>query len=142
MSTFIMNKVNAHTTKFLLGGLLVALGIGFLLYASFQDSALYYLTVDEFLAQPQAQKETGMRIAGTVVPGSIQRQNDMQKITFVIQGISEQSTMPVSYKGVVPDIFRDGASIVLEGSYNAEKQFFHAITLMTSCPSKYEAKLK
>lgn len=132
--------MNAHPTKFLLGGLLVALGIGFLVYASFQDSAMYYLTVDEFLAQHQ--NETGMRIAGTVVPGSIHRQDDIQKITFEIRGISAQSTMPVSYKGVVPDIFRDGASIVLEGSYNAEKQLFYAITLMTSCPSKYEAKLK
>ncbi|GAK56301.1 CcmE/CycJ protein [Candidatus Vecturithrix granuli] len=134
--------MNANPTKLFLGGLLVALGIGFLLYASFQDSAMYYLTVDEFLAQHPTQKETGMRIAGIVVPGSIQRQNDMQNITFIIRGRSEQSTMSVSYKGVVPDIFRDGASIVLEGSYNAEKQFFHAITLMTSCPSKYEAKLK
>lgn len=134
--------MSVHSTKFLLAGLLVALGIGFLLYASVQDSAMYYLTVDEFLAQYSTQKETGVRIAGTVAPGSIRRQDDVQNITFVIRGISEQSTMPVSYKGVVPDIFRDGASIVLEGSYNAEKQFFHAVTLMTSCPSKYEAKLK
>lgn len=134
--------MKAQTRKLLLGGLLVALGIGYLLYASFQDSTVYYLTVDEFLAQQSAQQASAVRIAGTVVNGSIQRQNDMQQITFAIQGVSDQSTMPVSYSGIVPDIFRDGASVVLEGSYNPEKRFFHAAALMTSCPSKYEAKLK
>ena len=133
--------VHTQTKKLLLGGLLVAFGVGYLIYASFQDSMLYYLTVDEFLSQQATLAEQGVRIAGTVVKGSIQRQVDTQEITFEIRGTSEDAAMPVSYKGIVPDIFQDEASIVLEGAYNPRQQHFYAVTLMTSCPSKYEKKL-
>lgn len=134
--------VQTQTKKLLLGGLLIALGIGYLIYASFQDSMLYYLTVDEFLSQQEALSEQGIRIAGTVVSGSIQRQGDSREITFQIRGKSAGAAMPVSYKGIVPDIFQDGASIVLEGAYNPRQHHFDAVTLMTSCPSKYEKKLQ
>ena len=133
-----MKKKNV---KLLVGGLLVAFGVGYLMYSGLQGSTAYYLTVEEFMAQQGTLSGEGIRIAGTVAEGSIQRQEDIREIYFAIQGISEQNTLPVYYKGVIPDIFRDDASVVLEGQYNQEKNVFYASTLMTSCPSKYESKL-
>ncbi len=128
--------------QLIIGGFLVAVGIIYLIYAAIQGSTVYYLTVEEFLEQQETLAEEGIRIAGTVAEGSIQRPNTSSEITFAIQGISENTLLPVRYKGVVPDIFRDGASVVLEGKYDRENNIFHALTLMTSCPSKYESKLK
>ena len=128
--------------QLLIGGFLVTLGIIYLIYAAIQGSTVYYLTVEEFLEQQESLVDEGVRIAGTVANGSIQRHAASLEVTFAIQGVSEDTLLPVRYKGSVPDIFQDGASVVLEGKYNREAKIFHAITLMTSCPSKYESKLK
>lgn len=128
--------------QLLFGGLLVTLGIIYLIYAAIQGSTVYYLTVEEFLEQQENLTGEGVRIAGTVANGSIQRQAASLEVTFAIRGTSEDSLLPVRYKGSIPDIFKDGASVVLEGKYNREANIFHAVTLMTSCPSKYESKLK
>jgi cytochrome c-type biogenesis protein CcmE len=135
----IMKKRNV---QLLLGGFFVTLGIIYLIYIAIPGSTVYYLTVEEFLEQQEALADEGVRIAGTVADGSIQRHNPSSEITFAIRGISEEMLLPVHYKGTIPDIFRDGASVVLEGKYDHENKFFHAVTLMTSCPSKYESKLK
>ena len=133
-----MKKKNV---KLLVVGLLVACGVSYLMYSGLQGSTAYYLTVEEFMEQQETLSGEGIRLAGTVAEGSIRRQEDVREIYFAIQGISKQHTIPVYYKGVIPDIFRDDASVVLEGRYNQEKNVFHASTLMTSCPSKYESKL-
>ena len=133
-----MKKKNV---KLLIGGLIVAFGVSYLMYSGLQGSTAYYLTVEEFMEQQGTLAGEGIRIAGTVAEGSIQRQEDIREIYFAIQGVSENVTLPVYYKGLIPDIFRDDASVVLEGTYNPEKKLFHASTLMTSCPSKYESKL-
>ena len=124
------------------GGFLVTLGLIYLIYAAIQGSTVYYLTVEEFLEQQETLVDEGVRIAGTIADGSIQRHNASLEVTFAIRGVSGNTLLPVRYKGSVPDIFQDGASIILEGKYNREDNVFHAVTLMTSCPSKYESKLK
>ena len=130
-----------NVIKFLLGGVLVAFGVGYLMYSGLQGSTIYYLTVEEFLEQQTSLSGEGIRVAGTVANDSIKRHEDVREITFAIHGIAKETTMPVYYYGAVPDIFRDGASVILEGQYNPGKQIFQAATLMTSCPSKYESKL-
>jgi len=45
----------------------------------------------------------------------------------------------VVYQGVTPDMFQDGGEVVVEGALD-EQGVFHANTLLTSCPSKYEAE--
>ena len=128
--------------KLLIAGLLVALGIIYLIYAATKGSIVYYLTVEEFLAQQGQLADEGFRIAGIVTNGSIRRNEASSEVTFTAKGTSGNALLPVHYKGVVSDMFRDGASIILEGKYNRASYVFQAVTLMTSCPSKYESKLK
>jgi cytochrome c-type biogenesis protein CcmE len=47
--------------------------------------------------------------------------------------------MPVSYRGTVPDLFKAGADVVVEGKLNAAGTF-EADVLLTKCASKYDAK--
>ena len=128
--------------KLLLGAFLVAVGIVYLIFASLQGATVYYVTVEEFLERQDSFTDEGIRIAGIVADGSITRNRDVREVSFAIQGTSKDTIMPVFYKGIVPDIFRDGASVVLEGKYNRGKNMFYAATLMTSCPSKYESELR
>ena len=45
--------------------------------------------------------------------------------------------LPVRYRGVVPDAFKDGAEVVVEGRFDG--QTFTAARLFAKCPSKFEA---
>ena len=128
--------------KLLIAGLLVALGMLYLIYAATKGATVYYLTVEEFLAQQGQLADEGVRIAGIVTNGSIRRNAASSDVTFTVQGTSGNAVLPVHYKGVVSDMFRDGASIILEGKYNRASHIFQAVMLMTSCPSEYESKLK
>ena len=47
------------------------------------------------------------------------------------------ATIPVSYAGTVPDIFREGIQVVVEGRID-EAGTFQAETLLAKCPSKYQ----
>ena len=49
------------------------------------------------------------------------------------------SSLNVAYQGVTPDMFVDGGEVVVEGTLGKDG-VFHANTLLTSCPSKYEAE--
>jgi cytochrome c-type biogenesis protein CcmE len=133
--------MQSQKVSFLLGGFLLAVGLVYLIYAATQGGKVYYLTVEEFLQQPAAFSGQGMRIAGKVAPGSIQRKTAVREVLFAVQGTSAKVQLAVSYKGSIPDTLRDGASVVLEGKYNPQQQIFTAATLMTACPSKYESKL-
>ncbi len=47
-------------------------------------------------------------------------------------------TLPVVYSGIVPDIFRPGITVVVEGHYTGQGPF-QAQTLLAKCPSKFQA---
>jgi cytochrome c-type biogenesis protein CcmE len=77
-----------------------------------------------------------VRVAGNVVAGSIQR--DPTSLLVRFEAEDESGRLPVSYRGVLPDIFGDGVQVVVEGKYAADGQFT-ASTLLAKCPSKFEA---
>ncbi len=77
-----------------------------------------------------------MRVAGVVQENSIVRDNATQTVRFnMVQGTD---VLPVSYSGIVPDIFRAGITVVVEGRPGASP-VFHASTLLAKCPSKFQS---
>jgi cytochrome c-type biogenesis protein CcmE len=52
--------------------------------------------------------------------------------------VDGEETLPVTYAGIQPDAFRDGAQALVEGRY-LESGVFEASQLLFECPSKYEA---
>ncbi len=119
--------------SFLLGGLIVLAAVGYLIYANTQSNAVYDMTVSEFKQCTNCQGQA-VRVEGTVQQGSIQRDNTMQQLAFVIS--DGKQSLSVVYSGVVPDIFNVGIQVVLEGAYNGQGAF-QAQTLLTKCPSKF-----
>ena len=116
-------------------GAIVA-AVVFLLVTAFQSNAVYYLTVSELQSATPGIYEQPVRVAGKVAAGSIQRDPTTLLVSFVAE--DESGRLPVTYRGVLPDIFGDGVEVVVEGKY-AESGTFTAGTLLAKCPSKFES---
>ncbi len=122
--------------RFLIGGIIVFLAIGYLGYMGFQGSATYYYTVSEFMEQGNSIYGENVRVNGQVAPGSVEQEAQGTILRFTLIGVDEKESLPVVYEGVVPDTFKVGNEVVVEGQLNSDG-IFQAHTLMPKCPSKY-----
>lgn len=75
-----------------------------------------------------------VRVSGLVVGETIDW--DPQQLILRFEIADDGGSLPVLYKGVRPDMFRDGAQAVIEGKYSSGG-VFEASTLLLKCPSKY-----
>lgn len=124
--------------KFATGSVLIVGAIGYLISMGISATSQYFFTVDELMSQKVSYTGAGLKVKGNVVAGSIARDaDDFLKINFSIE--DKSSNLDVIYKGIIPDMFKDGQEVVVEGTL-AQNGVFHANTLLTSCPSKYEAE--
>lgn len=122
--------------KFSIGGLIVFLVIGYLAFSGMKGSMLYYVTPTELLNKGDQAFAQGVRLSGLVENGSIERNNVNLNLNFKIK--DDRNVIFVRYTGIVPDTFKAGAEVVVEGKLKKEG-FFEATTLLAKCPSKYES---
>lgn len=122
-------------TALMLSILVVVAALGFLVYTGLTDNMVYYYHVDEFLPKASALEGETIKVNGTVQKGSIHKKE--MDYNFVIHGTPE-NIVSVEYHGVVPDTFKDGSDVVVEGRYDPDARKFHATTLLAKCPTKYE----
>lgn len=120
--------------SFVVAGVLIAGAVAYLIFANTTASAAYYMTIQELRACHTCAGKI-VRIAGTVQTGSIVRADKTQTVQFTI--VDSKNTLPVTYSGVIPDIFRADVTVVVEGTLPASG-VFHANTLLTKCPSKFQ----
>jgi cytochrome c-type biogenesis protein CcmE len=123
--------------RFLVGGAVLLLAVAYLVYLSLSSATVYYYTVAEVQAQRQALGSRLVRVSGTVAPGSIAR--DEARLRFDVSDAAGR--LPVVYGGIVPDIFSEEVEVVVEGRYG-EDGVFRATSLLTKCPSRFEAALE
>ncbi|NLE77259.1 MAG: cytochrome c maturation protein CcmE [Chloroflexi bacterium] len=121
--------------KLLIGGLAIVAAIIYLVVSSIGDGAAYYLTVGELKAQAGEIADRNVRVSGFVVGESIHYDAPTLQLRFEIA--DDTGVLPVSYKGVLPDMLQDEAEAVVEGQYSLDGQF-EATKLLLKCPSKYE----
>jgi cytochrome c-type biogenesis protein CcmE len=106
---------------------------------------VYYQTLAEFRAA--GSPERAARVHGFVVPGSIERDIAGKRVSFRVQetaphaGGGADGALPVIYLGLeTPDLFKDGAEVVVEGRLASSAGTFHATNLLAKCPSKFEGQ--
>lgn len=124
-----------RSARVIVAALVVVAAIGYLVYNGFQSTTVYYLTVAELKAK--SADVGSVRVAGIVAENSVQRTDSDSTIHFTIS--DSGASMPVVYKGLVPDIFGPGIQVVVEGHYNNATGVFEASTLLAKCPSKFTA---
>jgi cytochrome c-type biogenesis protein CcmE len=102
----------------------------------------YYHTPSEFLEKAELYVNMSVRVNGKVVAGSILRGTSSDEVGLPVVDFTlgdSLRTLDVRYVGTaVPDAFRDGADVVVEGDYLPEGRI-DAKQLLVKCPSKYEA---
>jgi cytochrome c-type biogenesis protein CcmE len=126
-------RLSGKRLKFAIGGLIVVLVVGYLVFSAAKGSAAYYLTVQELLQRGPSGRT--VRVAGFVVGESIVWEPRDLRLAFDMT--DESGQLPVVYSGARPDMFRDEAEVVVEGKLGPDG-VFEARTMMLKCPSKYE----
>ncbi|MDQ6691744.1 MAG: cytochrome c maturation protein CcmE [Candidatus Dormibacteraeota bacterium] len=118
--------------KWALIGAVLAACVGYLIFSSTATSAQYYRTVAELRRDPVP---VSSRVLGTV-QDDVQRTDQGRELHFTASdgGMS----IPVVFRGEVPDIFRPGIQVVLEGRLQSDG-VFHARTLLAKCPSRFSS---
>jgi cytochrome c-type biogenesis protein CcmE len=112
--------------------LIICLAVGYLISSSFTQSMIYYYTVEEFQSQLSDLGERGIRISG--IATAIESRAEFCHFDMV----GGPQNLAVVYQGLVPDTFKDGAEVVVEGRWDPAARQFKATTLLAKCPSKYE----
>lgn len=126
-------------TKFIIGGLVIALAVVYLIYTGVQSSAAYYLTVDELYAKQSAMMDKQVRVSGMVDATTIDYNNKDLILKFNIMGDGEQQ-LPIVFNGPQPDQMREGAEAIVEGTFDGN--VFAAKTLLLKCPSRYDDSIE
>ena len=131
--------------RFVIAALLLAGAVAYLMYTGVRQTAVYYLTIDEFLSKKDRLVNEGVRVAGRVEPGSVNKKMTPvgEELNFRLADFKTDGTadgaVAVHFVGVTPDMFKaeGGSDVIVEGKYRDGT--LYAQSLLTSCPSKYEA---
>jgi cytochrome c-type biogenesis protein CcmE len=124
--------VTGGRLKFFVGGAIIVVVLAWLIFSNIQGASAQYLSVEELLAQGPSDRM--VRVSGLVLDETIDW--DPQQLVLRFQMADEGGSIPVVYEGVRPDMFRDGAQVVVEGKQSSSGAF-QANTLLLKCPSKY-----
>jgi len=129
-----MSNEKSRFIRFGLATAVIVLSLGYLAFTGVQENKSYYVTISELRKMGDGAYSKRLRVAGNVVPGSIQRQGT--KVQF--QLVEQNQTVAVSYVGseAPPDTFVDNAQALAEGEFGRDG-VFHAKKLQAKCASKY-----
>lgn len=111
--------------------------ISWLAITGVRSNKSYYVTIKELQAMGPKVYTRHLRVAGSVVPGSIQRDGTHMNFELV-EKTTTTNTLKVSYTGEdpAPDTFKDNALALAIGTYGHDG-VFHATQLQAKCASKY-----
>jgi len=129
-----MTKKQTRLSLILSGLALLGVAVGLMLYA-LSDSIVFFYTPSEMIAK-NISPGTRVRLGGLVEQGSLVKGDDGQ-VTFTVT--DKTKAMKVSYKGLLPDLFREGQGVVAEGSAVGDGSF-HADSVLAKHDEKYMPK--
>jgi len=120
--------------KFIIGGVVIAGALAYMIYAGVTQSAVYFVTPSELRGAAVPGK--AYRLGGMVVPGSLKWERRSLDLSFTLSdGVA---TVPVRHKGTPPDLFGEGRGAVVEGSWTADG-YFKASLIMAKHSEEYKA---
>jgi cytochrome c-type biogenesis protein CcmE len=104
-----------------IGAGVVALGVATaLVLSAFQKNLVFFFTPTQVVANEAPQGRT-FRIGGMVEKGSVKRQADGVTVQFVVTDTAK--SLPVQYKGPLPDLFKEGKGVVAQGQLGPDGVF-------------------
>jgi len=108
-----------HKRAALIAGGLAAIALAaYFVLNAFQSSLVFFFTPSQ-VASGEAPRNRPFRIGGMVKTGSVQRDN--LTVSFVVTDTVKE--VPVTYTGILPDLFREGKGVVAQGQLNEGGKF-------------------
>ena len=104
----------------------VAIGVAILAIAitlvlrAFNSNLVFFFTPSE-VSQNKAPKDRTFRLGGLVTAGSVKRNSDGLTVMFAVTDTVQ--TIPVTYTGILPDLFKEGKGVVAQGKVGADGVF-------------------
>jgi len=133
--------------KFLIGGVVIAAAVIYLIASSLSTSAQYYLTVKEVRQKGASMVGRNLRVSGFVVGDSIAYSPQASSLSFNIVDTREEltathtvNTLKIVYTGPKPDLLQHEAQAIAEGKLEPDGTFV-ASNLLLKCPTRYEDQI-
>ena len=120
----------------MIGGSLVVLGIAAALVLNALRDSIVFFSTPMMVSEQHIQPGQRFRLGGLVQTGSLVR-GDNLAVTFQVSDGS--ATLPVTYKGILPDLFREGQGVVAEGALD-RSGVFQADTVLAKHDETYMPK--
>lgn len=97
----------------------LAIGAGFVFNALNSNMQFFFSPTE--VVENKAPQNTSFRLGGLVEEGSLKREDDGLTVHFMVTDNLE--SIPVTYKGILPDLFREGQGVVTQGRFNEAGNF-------------------
>jgi cytochrome c-type biogenesis protein CcmE len=102
-------------------GILAGVGIaGALALTAFRENVMFFFDPSQ-IAAGAAPPNQRFRLGGMVTKGSVRREPGSLEVHFVVTDFKHE--VPVSYTGVLPDLFREGQGVIAHGHMNSRGTF-------------------
>jgi cytochrome c-type biogenesis protein CcmE len=127
--------MQGKTLKYVVAGVIVLGALIGLIYSGVKESMVYFYTPSEIMAKRESVQGKALRVGGMVVDGSIRW--DAQHLLLTFQLTDGQGTVFVRHTGTAPDLFKEGAGAVVEGSWSPEG-YFRSSNIMAKHSEEYK----
>lgn len=107
-----MNSTQKKRLGLIAGGLIICGAAAALVFTAFEENLVFFFSPSQVAAH-EAPEGRAFRIGGFVQEGSVQRQKDGVTVRFEVTDTAH--TVPVTYKGSLPDLFKEGKGVVAQG---------------------------
>jgi cytochrome c-type biogenesis protein CcmE len=127
-----MNAARKKRLFWILTILVVVGGVVWSVTKAFNENMVFFYTPSELLSGKGVVGQS-YRLGGMIETGSIKKEPGTLKISFVVS--DKTQTVPVTYSGILPDLFKEGTGVVAEGQL--KEGVFVAHTIMAKHDENY-----
>jgi len=92
-----------------------------LVLSAFQQNLVFFFSPSQVVAKEAPVNKT-FRVGGLVQSGTLKRDNDGLTVRFTVTDTSQ--SIPVIYKGILPDLFKEGKGCVAQGHIGTDGVFY------------------
>ena len=126
--------MNKRKWRLLGASAVVLVALFYLVYGGMREAVVYFQTPSELTSNPTNARGKALRIGGQVVPGSLSK--DGEKLFYVFDLTDGVEKIRVRYRGIPPDLFKEGKGAVVEGRLAPDGSFV-ATTILAKHSEEY-----
>lgn len=127
-----MNAARKRRLTWIAAIAVVVAGVTFAVIQAFNDNMVFFYTPTQLL-EGKVPAGRSYRIGGMVEVGSVQKESGTLKVAFTVTDSGNR--VPVTYTGIVPDLFKEGTGVVAEGQM--KEGVFEAHTILAKHDENY-----